>query len=138
MGDDATPAVRVTGLDHVVINSGDVERSLAFYLGELGLYSGYDEKALMESVYYGLPMYTFTEPLKTEMPLPEAPDLLVSTTGGITTASLNFSPSYEHQSATDGGEYFTVEGSAVAVPTGASPSSRPHPLQQTASAKFIE
>jgi catechol 2,3-dioxygenase-like lactoylglutathione lyase family enzyme len=37
MGNEATPAVRVTGLDHVVINTADVERSLAFYLGELGL-----------------------------------------------------------------------------------------------------
>jgi catechol 2,3-dioxygenase-like lactoylglutathione lyase family enzyme len=37
MAEQATPAVRVTGLDHVVINTADVERSLAFYLGELGL-----------------------------------------------------------------------------------------------------
>jgi len=28
---------RVTGLDHVVLNVADVERSLAFYCGELGL-----------------------------------------------------------------------------------------------------
>jgi catechol 2,3-dioxygenase-like lactoylglutathione lyase family enzyme len=31
------PAVRVTGLDHVVLNVADVERSLAFYCDELGL-----------------------------------------------------------------------------------------------------
>jgi catechol 2,3-dioxygenase-like lactoylglutathione lyase family enzyme len=29
--------LRVTGLDHVVLNVADVERSLAFYSGELGL-----------------------------------------------------------------------------------------------------
>jgi len=29
--------VRVTGLDHVVLNVADVERSLAFYCDELGL-----------------------------------------------------------------------------------------------------
>ncbi len=29
--------IRVIGLDHVVLNVGDVERSLAFYCGELGL-----------------------------------------------------------------------------------------------------
>ena len=29
--------LRVTGLDHVVLNVADVERSLAFYCGELGL-----------------------------------------------------------------------------------------------------
>ena len=29
--------IRVTGLDHIVLNVGDVERSLQFYLDELGL-----------------------------------------------------------------------------------------------------
>jgi catechol 2,3-dioxygenase-like lactoylglutathione lyase family enzyme len=29
--------IRVTALDHVVLNCADVERSLAFYAGELGL-----------------------------------------------------------------------------------------------------
>ena len=29
--------VRVTGLDHIVLNSSDVERSLTFYCGTLGL-----------------------------------------------------------------------------------------------------
>jgi catechol 2,3-dioxygenase-like lactoylglutathione lyase family enzyme len=29
--------LRVTGLDHVVLNVADVERSLAFYCDELGL-----------------------------------------------------------------------------------------------------
>jgi catechol 2,3-dioxygenase-like lactoylglutathione lyase family enzyme len=32
-----SPAVHVTGLDHIVLNVADAERSLAFYLGELGL-----------------------------------------------------------------------------------------------------
>jgi catechol 2,3-dioxygenase-like lactoylglutathione lyase family enzyme len=32
-----TDALRVTGLDHVVLNVADVERSLAFYCDELGL-----------------------------------------------------------------------------------------------------
>jgi catechol 2,3-dioxygenase-like lactoylglutathione lyase family enzyme len=31
------PAVRVTGLDHIVLRCADVEASLAFYCGELGL-----------------------------------------------------------------------------------------------------
>ncbi|MEZ5218238.1 MAG: VOC family protein [Ilumatobacteraceae bacterium] len=31
------PAVRVTGLDHLVLVTADVERSLAFYAGTLGL-----------------------------------------------------------------------------------------------------
>ena len=32
-----SPAVRINGLDHIVLNVADTERSLAFYLGELGL-----------------------------------------------------------------------------------------------------
>jgi catechol 2,3-dioxygenase-like lactoylglutathione lyase family enzyme len=31
------PELRITGLDHVVLNVADVERSLAFYRDELGL-----------------------------------------------------------------------------------------------------
>jgi catechol 2,3-dioxygenase-like lactoylglutathione lyase family enzyme len=30
-------AIRVTGLDHIVLNVSDVERSLAFYCGTLGM-----------------------------------------------------------------------------------------------------
>lgn len=37
MSDERVPAVRVTGLDHVVLTVADVERSLAFYLEDLGL-----------------------------------------------------------------------------------------------------
>lgn len=33
----ALPAVTVSGFDHIVLNVADAERSLAFYLGELGL-----------------------------------------------------------------------------------------------------
>jgi catechol 2,3-dioxygenase-like lactoylglutathione lyase family enzyme len=32
-----SPKVQVTGLDHIVLRCADVERSLAFYVGELGL-----------------------------------------------------------------------------------------------------
>jgi catechol 2,3-dioxygenase-like lactoylglutathione lyase family enzyme len=31
------PDIRITGLDHIVLNVADVERSLAFYVDELGL-----------------------------------------------------------------------------------------------------
>ncbi len=37
MTTDPGPELRVTGLDHVVLNVADVERSLAFYCDELGL-----------------------------------------------------------------------------------------------------
>ncbi|MGN6694954.1 MAG: VOC family protein [Aquihabitans sp.] len=32
-----SPAVRVTGLDHIVLDVADTERSLAFYVDELGM-----------------------------------------------------------------------------------------------------
>ena len=35
--DDAQAAVRVTGFDHLVLRVADVERSLDFYCGTLGL-----------------------------------------------------------------------------------------------------
>jgi catechol 2,3-dioxygenase-like lactoylglutathione lyase family enzyme len=35
--DPRSPELRVTALDHVVLNVADVERSLAFYCDELGL-----------------------------------------------------------------------------------------------------
>ena len=41
-----------------VSSAGALTYAKQSYLGGLGLYSGYDEKALMEAVYYGLPMYT--------------------------------------------------------------------------------
>ncbi|GEM_PF-6722984 len=78
------------------------------YLGGLGLYSGYDEKAVMEAVYYGLPMYTFAAPAK-DMPLPETPDLTVSTADGLTSASLDFTPAFGQHSGPDGTEYLTVD-----------------------------
>lgn len=35
--------IRVTGLDHSVLNVADVERSLGFYLNELGVLTGPDD-----------------------------------------------------------------------------------------------
>ena len=37
MNDPAPPPVRVVGLDHIVLSVDDVERSLAFYVDQLGL-----------------------------------------------------------------------------------------------------
>jgi catechol 2,3-dioxygenase-like lactoylglutathione lyase family enzyme len=36
-GDSVAPVVRAVGLDHVVLNVSDVERTLAWYCDELGL-----------------------------------------------------------------------------------------------------
>jgi catechol 2,3-dioxygenase-like lactoylglutathione lyase family enzyme len=37
MDEPMTPAVQVTGMDHIVLDVADTERSLAFYAGELGM-----------------------------------------------------------------------------------------------------
>ena len=44
-----------------VSSAGALTYAKQSYLGGLGLYSGYDEKVLMEAVYYGLPMYSLRQ-----------------------------------------------------------------------------
>ena len=64
------------------------------YAGALGLYSGYDEKVLMQSVYYGMPMYTFEDSTK-DAPLPAAPELPIADgPAGLSSASLTLTPSF--------------------------------------------
>ena len=65
--------VTVPGRDVPVSSAGALMYAKQSYLGSLGLYSGYDEKALMEAVYYGLPMYTFDAPRTKAAPLPATP-----------------------------------------------------------------
>ncbi|MEU1971520.1 hypothetical protein ABZ477_07680 [Microbacterium sp. NPDC019599] len=94
------------------------------YLGGLGLFSGYDEKVLMQAVFYGLPMYTFAGPTKSA-PLPELPEGLTPVevgADGVSTASLSLTPSFEPVTATgsDGVErtYLTADGQEPAVVAG--------------------
>lgn len=71
------------------------------YLGGLGLYTGYDEKVLMQSVYYGVPMYSFADSTK-EQPLPPTPDLTVVDAGdGLSSAALTLTPSLATVTRTD-------------------------------------
>ncbi|WP_127473414.1 hypothetical protein [Microbacterium sulfonylureivorans] len=86
------------------------------YLGGLGLYSGYDEKVLMEAVYYGLPMYAFSGTPKSA-PLPAIPTGLSPVTGtgdGLSAASLTLTPVFTTETAIDedGREvaYLTADG----------------------------
>lgn len=71
------------------------------YLGGVGLYTGHDEKVLMQSVYYGVPMYSFADSTK-EQPLPPAPDLsVVDAGGGLSSAALDLTPSFATVTRTD-------------------------------------
>ncbi len=92
------------------------------YLGGLGLYSGYDEKVLMEAVYYGLPMYTFADATTTKSaPLPTIPELSAAPpmADGLSSAALSFSPSFAKQTVTDAAgntsSFLTANGQAPAV-----------------------
>ena len=98
------------------------------YLGGLGLYSGYDEKALMESVYYGLPMYTFADAGNAKQaPIPEIPATLgeLKPPAGdnpLATASLSLSPQFETRTVRDpagvDASYLTADGQGPAVVAG--------------------
>jgi hypothetical protein len=92
------------------------------YLGGLGLYSGYDEKVLMQAVYYGLPMYTLANSTK-ELPLPTIPSNLSeigpADEDGLSHASLVLSPEFETVTDTETGEtYETVDGQDPLVVAG--------------------
>ncbi|MBD3942151.1 hypothetical protein IF188_10625 [Microbacterium sp. NEAU-LLC] len=89
------------------------------YLSGLGLYSGYDEKVLMEAVYYGLPMYTFAGSTK-NMPLPELPAGLTpaTTVGSLTAASLTLHPDFSVKPGPDGTTYLTADGEAPVAVSG--------------------
>ncbi len=74
------------------------------YLAGLGLYSGYDEKILMEAVYYGLPMYTFADASTVKgAPVPQIPQELdeLRTADGLSTAALTLDPSFQKRTVQD-------------------------------------
>ncbi len=101
-----------------VSSAGALVEAKHAYLAQLGLYSGYDQKALMESVYYGLPMYTFANSTKS-VPLPAIPADLsaVKTSGDLSAASLTLSPSFQQKTGA-AGTYFTADGQDPAVVAG--------------------
>lgn len=77
-----------------VSSGGALTSAKQSYSGGLGLSTGYDEKAMMQAVYYGLPMYVFADSSK-EPPLPAAPDLEVTNSGdGPASAELTLTPSF--------------------------------------------
>lgn len=77
-----------------VSSGGALTSAKQSYSGGLGFSTGYDEKAMMQAVYYGLPMYVFADSTK-EAPLPAAPDLEVTSSGdGPASAELALTPSF--------------------------------------------
>ncbi|MCH6231664.1 hypothetical protein MK786_13010 [Microbacterium sp. CFH 31415] len=77
-----------------VSSGGALAYAKQAYAGALGLYSGYDEKVLMQAVYYGMPMYTFEDSTK-EAPLPAAPELRIADgRSGLSSAPLTLTPSF--------------------------------------------
>ena len=87
------------------------------YLDGLGLYLGHDEKILMQTTYYGLPMYTFggaTRPA----PTPAAASWNAGTSAGLTTRTASFTPTFQTVTAPDGSGYLQVAGQSPQVSPG--------------------
>ena len=81
------------------------------YFGDLGLYGVYDEKALQEATFYGLPMYT----IGTGTPVQPAPVTTAEDPAtGLQSASVSFSPNIT-QLSTPIGEFFSADGEAQFV-----------------------
>ena len=109
--------VGVTTGGNRVSAAGALSYAKQSYLGGLGLYSGYDEKVLMEAVYYGLPMYTFADTATPKTaPLPERPADLTAVRGvdGLLAASLTLAPTFRTVTKTDDSgrsvSYLTANG----------------------------
>jgi hypothetical protein len=116
--------VGVTAGGLPVTTAGALTFAKQSYLGGLGLYSGYDEKVLMQAVYYGLPMYTLSArtPAKSA-PLPEVPaGLQAADIGdlGILSASLNLKPEFTAPVGPDGSSlgYLVADGQEPAIVAG--------------------
>ncbi|KRC53533.1 MULTISPECIES: IPT/TIG domain-containing protein [unclassified Nocardioides] len=78
------------------------------YLGELGLYSNYDEKVLMQATFYGLPMYRFADPVA-DTADPPAPTTHSDPATGLVAASFDFDPTFQRHTVGDR-TYSTVAG----------------------------
>lgn len=116
--------IGVTADTGAVTTAGALTLAKQAYLGQLGLYSGYDEKVLMEAVYYGLPMYTLSstgDPK--EAPLPQIPADLQPVgpgTEGVLSASLTLTPDLSVATDAEGEplDYLVAGGEAPAVVPG--------------------
>lgn len=116
--------IGVTADTGAVTTAGALTLAKQSYLGQLGLYSGYDEKVLMEAVYYGLPMYTLSpvgDPK--EAPLPQIPADLQPVgpgTEGVLSASLTLTPDLSVATDAEGNplDYLVAGGEAPAVVPG--------------------
>lgn len=88
------------------------------YKGDLGKYSGFDEKVMMQAVYYGLPMYALDDEgldPKAAPFVPRANDLTpVRLKDGLVSASLVLAPSFDERSGEDAAgrpvTYLTANG----------------------------
>jgi hypothetical protein len=77
------------------------------YSADMGLWGAYDEKALMEATFYGLPMYRIGEdPVEAPEP-PEAPPVTTDPVTGLEAAEVRVEPDFS-RIETDRGDFWTV------------------------------
>jgi hypothetical protein len=85
------------------------------YLGgvPVGGFGTYDEKAMIESTLYGLPMYSVALPARIRQQIPERPP--VSTSDLSTeTISFDFSTSFQLETGSEDGDYYSINGETQA------------------------
>jgi Ca2+-binding RTX toxin-like protein len=77
------------------------------YFAQLGQYGVYDEKAMQQIIFYGLPMYSLgaTPPDSPPVPLPTA----IDPGTGLEAATITLTPTYQENTSEEG-TYFSVGG----------------------------
>ena len=95
-----------------------------FYAGNLPAFSPYDEKVLMETVFYGFPHYAVGDPTQPPPPPPVLPSVIDPATGlPVVTASFDYgvgAPGADGEFVLEQGgargDFYTAEGEVQATP----------------------
>ncbi|HEV7886537.1 MAG TPA: hypothetical protein VGO92_03195, partial [Acidimicrobiales bacterium] len=78
------------------------------YFGQLGAYGPYDEKAMQEAAFYGLPMWKIATAVAP--PAPPAPTFMPTDEGnGVKSAHVNVAPTFTPKMSKGGGTFFTAD-----------------------------
>jgi hypothetical protein len=133
-GDTETVALteRLLKLFAEKLNSGStsigeqwIEALHSYYL-TAGAYDVFDEKAMIEATFYGLPFYRFNPNTITPVTPPAPPPLPTPTTeGSVQVSSVTLSPTLTPQTRSDGRKWWEIDGQTLNVPY--------RPVQPTAS-----
>jgi hypothetical protein len=85
------------------------------YYGNLVQYQTYDEKALAETTFYGLPMFKLQPPLGPPAPPPPSLPFGKDPITGLDMVPFNLSPNFQKVDLGAAGAYYTVDGQSQAT-----------------------